>query len=116
MVRGEIYFADLAPRSGSEQTGRRPCVIVLTDAFNSVASWRSITVVPLTTAERWLETSPTTIQLEAGDANLSKRCAGLAHQVTTIDKGKLLGNALGILSEPQMRQLNRALENYLGLA
>ena len=27
MVRGEIYFLDLHPRSGSEQSGRRPGII-----------------------------------------------------------------------------------------
>jgi mRNA-degrading endonuclease toxin of MazEF toxin-antitoxin module len=28
MKRGEVYWADLVPRSGSEQTGRRPVVVV----------------------------------------------------------------------------------------
>ena len=27
MVRGEIYFMDLTPRSGSEQMGRRPGIV-----------------------------------------------------------------------------------------
>ena len=26
MKRGEVYWADLVPRSGSEQTGRRPVI------------------------------------------------------------------------------------------
>ena len=26
MKRGEVYWADLAPRSGSEQQGRRPVI------------------------------------------------------------------------------------------
>ena len=28
MKRGEVYWADLVPRSGSEQTGRRPVILV----------------------------------------------------------------------------------------
>ena len=31
MIRGEVYWADLAPRSGSEQRGRRPVVVVSHD-------------------------------------------------------------------------------------
>src|SRR5580658_697712 len=31
MKRGEVYWADLVPRSGSEQTGRRPVILVSHD-------------------------------------------------------------------------------------
>ena len=34
MNRGEVYWADLVPRSGSEQQGRRPVVVISHDAFN----------------------------------------------------------------------------------
>ena len=50
MKRGEVYWADLAPRSGSEQRGRRPVVVISHDAFNQTPGWRSIIVVPLSTS------------------------------------------------------------------
>jgi mRNA-degrading endonuclease toxin of MazEF toxin-antitoxin module len=50
MVRGEIYWADLHPRSGSEQSGRKPVLIVSHDGFNCVPAWRSVIVVPLSTS------------------------------------------------------------------
>jgi mRNA-degrading endonuclease toxin of MazEF toxin-antitoxin module len=34
MKRGGVYWADLVPRSGSEQTGRRPVIVVSHDGFN----------------------------------------------------------------------------------
>jgi len=34
MRRGDIYRAQLTPRSGSEQQGVRPVIIVSHDAFN----------------------------------------------------------------------------------
>ena len=37
MKRGDLYLAELAPRSGSEQQGRRPVIIVSHDAFNETA-------------------------------------------------------------------------------
>jgi mRNA-degrading endonuclease toxin of MazEF toxin-antitoxin module len=33
MKRGEVYWADLVPRSGSEQQGRRPVIVISHDAF-----------------------------------------------------------------------------------
>ena len=50
MKRGEVYWADLVPRSGSEQQGRRPVIVVSHDAFNQTQGWRSIIVVPLSTS------------------------------------------------------------------
>ena len=116
MVRGEIYFVNLAPRSGSERSGRRPCIVVSHDAFNANPRWHTVTVVPLTTAERWQRASPITIQFTAGEGNLPKACSGLAHQVTTVDKGKIVDAALGRLSEARMTAVNSALSNYLQLA
>lgn len=50
MNRGEVYWADLVPRSGSGQRGRRPVVVISHDAFNQTPDWRSIIVVPLSTS------------------------------------------------------------------
>jgi mRNA-degrading endonuclease toxin of MazEF toxin-antitoxin module len=115
MVRGDVYFVDLAPRSGAAQRGRRPAIVVSTDAFNEARGWRSITIVPLTTAARWLDPSPTTVVLELGEANLPKRCAAVAHQLTTIDKTKLVGGRVGQLSAARLAELGQALRNYLEL-
>ncbi len=115
MVRGEIYFMDLEPRSGSEQRGRRPGVIVSHDAFTANPRWRTLTLVPLTTSPRWVDASPTTVVFDAGEGGLPKRCAALAHQVTTLDKDKIRGPALGKLPAARMRQVETALRNYLVL-
>lgn len=115
MVRGEIYFMDLAPRSGSEQMGRRPCVIVSQDAFSANPRWRSVTVVPLTSAERWQRPSPTTVLFQAGEGNLPRACAALAHQMTTLDKSKIVTPAVGRLVPGRMAELEAALRNYLVL-
>ncbi len=47
IARGEIWWADLSPTQGTEQSGVRPVVIVQTDKAN-VASPHTINV-PLTT-------------------------------------------------------------------
>lgn len=50
-----------------------------------------------------------------GEVYLAKRCAALAHQVTTVDKAKLLTPRVGVLSAERLAQLNQALRNYLAL-
>ena len=114
MVRGEIYFMDLAPRSGSEQMGRRPCIVVSHDAFSANPRWQSVTVVPLTTAERWQRASPTTVHFEVGNFGLPRACAALAHQVTTLDKSKIVEPAVGKLDAQKLAEIEAALRNYLG--
>lgn len=116
MVRGEVYFMDLAPRSGSEQAGRRPCVIVSHDVFSANPRWRSVTVVPLTSAERWQRPSPTTVLFRSGELGLTKPSAALAHQLTTLDKDKVVEPALGKLNAAQIEALDAALQNYLAIA
>lgn len=106
---------NLAPRSGSEQTGRRPCIIASHNAFSDNPRWRSVTVVPLTSAERWQHSSPTTVLFEQGECNLPRACAALAHQVTTLDKSKIIAPALGRLTPRKMDEVDAALRNYLML-
>jgi mRNA-degrading endonuclease toxin of MazEF toxin-antitoxin module len=53
--------------------------------------------------------------LHKGDGNLPKASAALTHQVTTIDKGKILEPAVGRLTNEQMKALDEALRNYLKL-
>ncbi len=115
MVRGEIYLAELAPRSGSEQRGRRPCILASHDAFTADPAWHSVTVVPLTSSPRWLRASPTTVLFQTGECGLDRACAALAHQVTTLDRSKILTPAIGRLSTDHLRALDAALRNYLDL-
>lgn len=115
MVRGEIYFLDLRPRSGSEEAGRRPGIIVSHDSFNSVPAWQSITVLPLTTSPRWLRPSPTTVLFKRGEYGLPKECAALAHQITTVDRSKLIPPALGRVVGQKLADIDEAIRNYLSL-
>ena len=102
MRRGEVYWAVLAPRSGSEQAGRRPVVIMSHDGFNEVASWRSIIVVPISTSKNQARRSPTTVVLSAGAAGLLSESVVLCHQITTLGRAKL-DKRLGELTLKDLR-------------
>jgi mRNA interferase MazF len=115
MVRGEIYFADLSPRSGAEQQGRRPCIIVSSDGFNEFAGWRTVTVLPLTSTEKWVRTSPISFTFQKGECGLPKNCVALAHQITTIDRQKVIPKKIGALTPEKLTELDQAIRNYLAL-
>jgi mRNA interferase MazF len=90
MRRGEIWEAELRPRSGAEQSRRRPVLVVSNDGFNGVASWHSIVVVPCSTSDKQRARGPTAIPLRKGAGGLRKGSVALCHQVTTIDRAKLM--------------------------
>lgn len=100
MKRGDVYWADLGPRSVSEQTGVRPVIVVSDDGFNESPGWRSIIVVPVSTAAKQARRGPTAIELPVGAGGLSRASVAICHQVTTVDRGKLskqIGEMEGVL-------------------
>jgi len=108
MKRGDLYWADLKPRSGSEQQGRRPVVIVSSDGFNDVASWRSIIVVPVTTSSRQAGRGPTTVSLAVAGSGLSQDSIAICHQITTLDRSKIQ-TPIGVVSEEEMRKIEQGI-------
>ncbi len=113
MKRGDIYWADLRPRSGSEQTGRRPVIVVSHDAFNQTAGWRSIIVVPVSTSERQAARGPTVVELPSSEA-LAKPSVAVCHQITTIDRSKLSRRA-GALPVSVLEAVEQALKAAMDL-
>lgn len=114
MKRGDIYWANLIPRSGSEQTGRRPVVIVSHDGFNQTHGWRSIIIVPLSTSPAQRRRGPTAVLLPKGAGGLTKEGIALCHQVTTLDRIKL-ERRIGTLSTALMDQVDAGLKAALSL-
>jgi mRNA interferase MazF len=89
MNRGEIYWADLVPRSGAEQTGRRPVIVVSHDGFNRTPGWKSVIVVPVSASASQGKRGPTVVELPGGPTGLPKASFAVCHQVTTLDRAKL---------------------------
>jgi len=112
--RGDIYWADLTPRSGSEQRGRRPVIIVSHDGFNQTPGWRSIIVVPISTSAAQARRGPTAVYLPEGAGWIERASVALCHQVTTLDRAKLTQH-LGTLSHDLLNQVENGLKAALDL-
>ena len=114
MKRGEVFVAELRPRSGSEQRGTRPVIVVSHDAFNQVSGWRSIIVVPVSSSSKQAVRGPTAVQIESGVGGLARKSVALCHQVTTLDRSKLT-RRLGVLPPGDSARVDSGLKAALSL-
>ena len=114
MNRGEVWWAVLEPRSGSEQRGRRPVIVVSHDAFNQTPGWMSVVVVPLSTSTAQARRGPTAVGLPRGSGGLKKESTALCHQVTTLDRAKLL-ERVGALGPQALEAVERGLRAAMDL-
>lgn len=89
MKRGDVFGADLRPRSGSEPRGWRPVVVISNDGFNLIPTWHSVMVVPVSMSGSQARRGPTAVALAPGRGGLPKAGVAVCHQVTTVDRTKL---------------------------
>jgi len=115
MRRGDLFLAVLRPRSGAEIRGERPVLVVSHDSFNKVPTWRSVTVVPLTTSARQARRGPTAVAIPDGSGGLRGDGIAVCHQITTLDRGKLT-RRLGALPEEVMAAVEGGIKAALDLA
>ena len=77
--RGEIWWADLDPTQGREQSGRRPVLILSQDVFNDRSG--TVIAVALTSQE---PTAGFPLTLELSDTTLPKKSWVKVSQIRTL--------------------------------
>lgn len=115
MRRGDVYLAELAPRSRAEIRGSRPVIVLSRDSFNRVEAWRSVMVVPLTTSERQARRGPTAVPVPDGAGGLRGEGVAVCHQLTTLDRAKLT-RRLGALPPEVLAAVEAGVKAALDLA
>jgi mRNA interferase MazF len=111
MQRGEILYADLGPKVGSEINKRRPVLIVSNDANNRAAS--TVTVLPI--MSNLTRVYPFEVALSRADAGLPKDSKAQAQQIRTIAKERITGTPLGRLAADKLREVDAAIRLHLAL-
>jgi mRNA interferase MazF len=115
MKRGDVYWASLGPRSGSEQRGERPVIVISHDGFNDLPTWRSVIVIPCSTSPRQAVRGPTAVILPKGTISAQHESVAVCHQVTTLDRSKLV-RRITTLSETHLRAVEAGLRAAVDLA
>ncbi len=110
--RGDIYYADLSPVTGSEQGGIRPVLIIQNDIGNQ----HSPTVIAAAiTGYAKGKRQPTHVRLKGAACGLFRDLSTvLLEQLRTLDKSRL-GEYIGSVGEDKMREVDAALNVSVGL-
>lgn len=106
MNRGDIFWVDLNPTTGSEINKLRPCVLVGATPINQAR--HTVVVVPLSTSAK--ARPPITISVSC----LNKEVVAVCDQIRTVDKSRLKKQA-GALSEKDLNALDDGLRQILCL-
>ena len=110
--RGDIVIVEPDPTQGSEQRGRRPCLVVQNDVGNANAP--TTIVVPFTTSFGE-QLYPFEVLVPAEDGALRDDSVALCSQIRTISIEHRITENLGSIPQERMDEVDTALEYSLGL-
>ncbi len=111
-TRGEIWWVDWSPGRGSEQAGRRPALIVLTDAANQNPRYPNTIVAAVSTKGRPV---PFHIRLDPDDQNgLTAVSYIKCEQLLTISRDRL-ESRIGRIGAEELQRVREALLRVLDL-
>ena len=106
MKRGEVWWVDFEPATGSEVRKTRPAVIVSNDASNGAMS--RVQVVPVTSNTSKLYVFESRIEVKGAQGKT------MADQIMTADKQRLK-KRIGKVSPSEMLGIERAIKIQLGI-
>ena len=95
--RGQIYFVDLDPTKGREQSGKRPVLIISSNAVNNQPL--VVTVVVGTKGANITRDYPTNVRVSAQESGLPMETVFLCFQIRSLDPSRFpvtqLGSSVG---------------------
>ena len=109
--RGDIFLADLSPTRGSEQSGRRPVLVIQNDIGNEFAP---TTIIAPFTTKSYSKAYPTNVTISKGVGGLKEDSIALFSQIRTIDKERL-EKKIGSLPRGHLEKIRSAIQMSLGL-
>jgi len=109
--RGEIYWVDWSPGRGSEQTGKRPALIIQ----NNIGNMFSPTTIVATITTALIKDYPFVVPIMKKTSGLPQDAKVNLSAILTIDKS-CLGEKCGELPATEMVKVDKAIKASLDLA
>jgi mRNA interferase MazF len=117
--RGDIFFVNLDPTQGREQTGYRPVLVVSSNAINKQPL---VVAVVVGTDGRHLQRDyPTNVRVPASETGLPLNTVFLCFQIRSLDQARFVNpktgkiNSAGRMPEHRMTEVDNALRMTLSL-
>ena len=111
-IRGQIYWLNWEPGRGSEQTGRRPSLVVQNNPYNQASAYVNTIVVTISSKGRDI---PTHVKLIPDSVNGLRETSYIkCEQLYTINKERL-EDYIGEIGDDVLREVDNALKKVLGL-
>ncbi len=111
--RGQIYFVNLNPVTGTEQAGYRPVLVLSIDKINKLPL--VVTVVIGTKGTNIRRDFRSNVRVSPEESELPMETVFLCFQVRSLDKGRFPAEPAGQLSEEKMLQVETTVRYCLGL-
>jgi mRNA interferase MazF len=112
MQRGEIWWADLGPATGSSPAKRRPVLVVQADSFN--ASRIGTVLAAVIISDLRLGDAPGNVTLSKRKSKLAKASVVNISRIVTLDKGTLT-ERVSSLDDTTMRAVDDGIRLSLSL-
>ncbi len=111
--RGDVYFANLDPVAGHEQSGRRPVLVLSVDGINRLPL--VVTVVVGTKGVNVAREFATNVRISPAESGLPVETVFMCYQLRSIDKSRLERTRSGHLSNDALARVEDAVCHCLGL-
>ncbi len=106
MKRGDIYWVNLNPSTGSEIRKRRPCVLIGATPVNEAR--RTVVVIPLSSVGK--PRPPLAVPVTC----LGRKAVAVCDQIRAVDKTRLMEKA-GEISREDLAEIEKGLRQVLVL-
>jgi mRNA interferase MazF len=104
--RGHVYWVDLEPTEGSQQRGRRPCLILTVDPINAVR--RTVGVIPLSSSPK--VAPPIVVAVPS----IGSQSVAICDQLRAVDKRKI-GRLIGAATDVELARIEDSVKAVFGL-
>jgi len=111
--RGEIYFVNLAPVKGREQSGQRPACVLSIDSINRKPL--VVTVVIGTKGANVARNYRSNVRVPAADSGLPLETVFLCFHLRSLDASRFQPNPAGRVSSPYLAMIEETVGYCLGL-
>ena len=108
--RGEVWFVDLNPTRGREQSGRRPCLIVSDDRLNRSAA-DLVIVIPITSRDKGIASH---VEINPPEGGLQLRSFIKCEDIRSISTDRLL-KVMGTVTLATLESVGQRLRILLNL-